>query len=108
MANYKETNITGTKYRRAYQVTMHNGLNKPKYIRFSEEDVLLMDGETVHQQGPNISEPFTEENGGTSIPLLNPEDGVPTGETMTYQEIYGAIYSLYLHLASIRDAEESV
>jgi hypothetical protein len=107
MSNYNETNILGTKYRRAYQVTMQNGLNKEKYVRFAEEDVLLVEGDAIHQQAGSISEPFTEENSATSIPLLNPEDGSPTGGSITYQEIYVAIYSLYLHLASTRDAEQA-
>lgn len=107
MSNYNETNILGTKYRRAYQVTMQNGLNKEKYVRFAEEDVILVEGDTIHQQAGGISEPFTEENSATSVPLLNPEDGSPLGGSITYQEIYVAIYSLYLHLASIRDAEQA-
>jgi len=103
MANYQESNVAGTKYLRAYQVHVNNGMTN-KGITFHEEEVINLDGgEVIQRKAGTVSEGFTANNAATEFNLVNPVDGSPTGATMTYQEVYNALYSLYLHLGNVRD-----
>ena len=103
MANYQETNVSGTSYTRANQIVVSNPLNGVKAISFMEEQVVNLEGEQIFRQKGGIQEPFTAENIQEEFPLLNPEDGTPLGITTTYQQVYVTLYSLYMHLATKRD-----
>ncbi len=106
MANYKETTLAGTAYIRANSVNVSNG-ETSKAISFQEEKVInLDDGEVIRKQVGQVWSSFTAENAQTAFPLLNPETGQPLVDnaTMTYEGVYMALYSLYLHLATERDA----
>lgn len=107
MANYKETTLAGTSYVRSDTVTINNGIES-KSITFNETEVINLDnGETSSRSAGSVSEAFNPENALTEISLLNPETGADTGATMTYQDLYVAIYSLYFKLALERDAFEA-
>ena len=104
MANYKETTVTGTSYQRAWRVEIENGL-VDKHIRFYEEVIAQLDaGHVVSEKvGVGVWSPFTAENMFTEFAVLNPETGEDTGATMTYADVYTALYSLYIYLAIARD-----
>ena len=106
MANYQETNITGTKYRRAYQVHVANGMSD-KTITFHEEDVINLVDEVIQKKAGSVSKAFTAENANTSFAIVDPATGADSGQTMTYQEVYAALYGLYLHLAQQRDNDQN-
>lgn len=107
MANYKETTLAGTSYVRSNRVTIDNGIDN-KGITFEETEVInLSNGETMNKSAGRVSESFTPENALTEISLINPETGADTGVTMTYQDLYVAVYSLYFKLALERDAFEA-
>jgi len=107
MANYKETTLAGTSYVRSNRVTINNGIDS-KGITFEETEVINLDnGESISKSAGSVSEAFTTENALTSISLINPETGADTGATMTYQDLYVAVYSLYFKLALERDAFEA-
>ena len=40
------------------------------------------------------------------IDLVDPATGLPTGQTMTHGDVYVALHSLYLQLATERDAAQ--
>lgn len=105
MANYQESTIAGTKYKRAYQALVNNGITR-KGITFHEEEIVTLDdGETITKKAGEISEAFAPDNAQKAFPMLNPETGEAIdGATMTYEGVYVALYSLYLHLATERDA----
>lgn len=106
MANYKETGLAGTSYVRANSVNIWNDENN-KNITFQEEQVItLADGEVIRKPAGQVFSNFTAENASTAFPLLNPETGEPLvdGAQMTYEGVYAALYSLYLHLATERDS----
>ena len=105
MSNYKQTTADGTAYTRARTVLIHNDLEH-KAIEFQEEDVAIMGDKTIRQQSGMVVEDFHEHNAATSFSLLD-ADGVDTGATVTYMEVYGILHSLYIHLATARDAEEA-
>lgn len=104
MANYQESNVTGTKYRRAYQVHVANGMTN-KVITFHEEDVINLSNDVIQQKAGSVSKPFTNDNANTSFSIVDPSTGNDSGQSMTYQDVYVALYSLYLHLAKERDSE---
>jgi len=107
MANYKETTLAGTSYVRSNSVRINNGLDS-KSITFDETEVInLNNGETMSKSAGSVSESFTPENAQTEIKIINPETGADTGATMTYQDLYVAVYSLYFKLALERDAFEA-
>ena len=105
MANYQESNVAGTKYRRAYQVHVANGMTN-KAITFHEEDVLNLADDVIQQKAGSVSKALTADNANTSFSVVDPATGADSGQTMTYQEVYAALYGLYLHLAQERDAAE--
>ena len=106
MANYKETTLAGTSYIRANRVEVSNS-EVEKFISFSEEKVInLDDGEVLRRYAGSVISEFTPENADTQFALLNPITGEDTGQTMSYQDVYTSLYSLYLSLALARDAAE--
>lgn len=107
MSEYKEKYITGKSYVRADRVTVNNGLEH-KSITFHEVTVAnLSNGETRQESFGSVSESFTVDNAQTAYPLIDPNTGAETGVTMTYQDLYVAIYSLYFKLAMERDQFEA-
>jgi len=104
MANYQETTLAGMAYTRANSVEVSNGEVR-KSISFNEERVInLDDGEVIRKPAGQVWSPFTADNALTEFALLDTTTGAETGATMTYQDLYVALYSLYLHLANERDA----
>lgn len=103
MANYQETTLNGTSYVRSNHIIVSNPLDGVKAISFMEEQVLNLEGEQVIRPKGGIQEPFTEDNLLSEFPLLNPETGEPLGTSVTYQQVYVTLYSLYMYLAKRRD-----
>jgi hypothetical protein len=99
---YKEAEITGSRWVRARTVTMVNPLEGEQVAHFQEEEVFT-DGEgvLVTRDVSNCSITFDPEG---VITLLNPETSEPLGATMTHQQFYVALYSLYIQAAAARDA----
>jgi len=104
MANYQESDIAGTKYTRAYQVHVQNGM-AAKAITFHEEEVINLADEVIQRKKGSVTAPFTSDNASTEFALVDPTTGADSGQAMSYQDVYVALYSLYLHLAAQRDAQ---
>ncbi len=104
MPNYKETNVTGTGYVRACEVTVSNVLGGYKGIMFCEEEVSIFGNKIMRENIGAIHQEFTAENASTEFPLLNPVTNEPIGATATFQDVYVILFSLYYHLAAQRDA----
>jgi hypothetical protein len=105
MANYKESQVSGTSWTRSYRVELENPLNDIPRIIFAEEDVYLINGETVTKEiirhpvysaQDNLSDPTV------AFDILSPVDDSVVG-TATYQDVYVLLYSLYQALAIRRD-----
>jgi hypothetical protein len=104
MANYNESTITSTTYQRAKFVSIVNEYNKPPFISFSEELIIpLEDGQPAHKDLGVIGETFTDNNKTENVFLIDPITGELSTSTITYDEIYNIIRSLYLHMATKRD-----
>lgn len=102
MPNYKETNIQGTSWLRASRITIKNPKNEIPHLYITEEKVInTQEGEILTNCG-ELFEMFTPSNANTQFNLLNSSSGEITG-TATYQDVYEMLYSVYIHLATIRD-----
>lgn len=108
MPNYKEVALEGTAYTRCGRVTIENSLVY-KMITFNEETVAFFDDgrSIVKPEDAVLTRYLNAENAGTSVAILDPETNEASGARMSYAEIYNMLYSLYIHVAAERDAEEA-
>jgi len=101
---YKQSTATGTqtKYTTCLSFYGYNGTDT-KSITYNESVVAtLPDGSQMVQDGTG-QVTATMANPNEVFNLRNPDTGAVTG-TMTYQALYLALYSMYLHAAEKRDA----
>lgn len=103
IANYLETSAAGTTWRRCCNVFIDNAYGSTPVIRFGEEKIFNIDGEIVIKPSMPCATVFSATG---SVPLVDPETNLPTGETITHAEIYRILHSAYLQAAITRDAEE--
>lgn len=107
MPNYRETEASAVSWRRAASAVIYNplpGQGVPRIV-FDEQDVVSSAGKVIAASqvfgAPDaVSARFDAD---TSIVLLDPETGEPTGETMTHQQLRVALHSLYMDAARKRD-----
>ncbi len=105
MADYKESLISGKKWQRCNRIQIENPYNGSKYINMVEEEIAdIGDGIMVNTPKGNIIEPFADP--AAVVNLINPETGESLGSTVTYQDIYVILHSLYIQLATQRDAAQ--
>lgn len=98
---YQETQVTGSRYRRAKYVNINNSKGQVPQISFEEERITVLDdGKSFSESVGSLSTAF---DATSIIPLLDPETGEDTGNTMTQAEVFQALYSLYFKLAAERD-----
>ena len=110
--NYKETNITGTSWTRCRTVTITNplpdtgeldvmtGIRQGPRAYFQEEEVLAIASGKITSDAGACYKDFDP---AATIALLDPASGVPTGATVTHEQFYQILYSLYLQTAVERD-----
>jgi len=92
MPDYQQTPVTGVEYPRAYAIEIANRYGLTPSITFHMEALtLLASGQTLSRGLPPVSAAFDPE---AEIPLLNPADGEPTGETVTQEYLYQILFSL--------------
>lgn len=101
MANYKESEITGTSYLRARLIEIHNQLGVMPHVAFMEELVTTVGAQVYHKDTRLLRVDYAQD---TEIELLSPETQEPLGVTMTHAQVMVAIYSLYMKAAALRDA----
>ena len=100
MANYKESDVTGVVWQRCHTVQISNQLGQDKSIFFQEEKIYNLDGDDMKKYVEGCGKIFVA---GDSFPLIDPDTGVDTGKTMTHEQLYQALYSLYVQTAKERD-----
>jgi hypothetical protein len=101
MANYKEAALTGNEWQRASRVTVNNPYGGVPNVQFHEEKIAEL------SNGTNINTPvglLVEQmaDASTAFNLIHPVTGDTIGSA-TYLDLHVLLYSLYLHLAAIRD-----
>lgn len=105
MPNYNETPINaGSRWNRATRVVIDNKYGVTPTIDFVEEMAMSDGQEVLVKPLGRLSIPFDP---AATIDLVNPETGEPLGQTMTHAQMYVALHSLYIQLATARDTEQS-
>ena len=100
MPNYKETEVSGTEYRRARLLQIINDRLSVPSIAVYEERVISFGDQTIGQDCDRLSADFDP---SAEFPRIDVATGEPTGEMYSQSDIYDILHSLYRHLAKIRD-----
>jgi len=104
VANYNETVGTGTMWTRCHKIVIENPyLGLEKVIKFFEENVVTINNKIIVKESSTVKNSF---NPNSTINILDPETGQSTGETITHQELYNILYSLYIQSALERDTQQ--
>ena len=101
MADYKQTTVTGTSWKRARNLTIYNMLGGTPSIAITEEEAFILSGRVV--LGSDSTFLNADFNPTESFHIINPITGEDTGTTATHQDIYVMLHSLYTDLATKRD-----
>jgi hypothetical protein len=102
MANYKESNVTGVTWQRCNRIDIRNPYEEAKFAVFLEEEITdLGNDKIVKTPLGQILADFTDPT--TVVNLINPETGDSLESSVTYQDIYVMLHSLYIQLATLRD-----
>jgi hypothetical protein len=102
MANYQESTVTGTTWKRCNKIEIRNPYQGAKLAIFLEEELTsLANGKIIQEPSTNIQESFSDP--AKVVELVDPTTGASLGNTVTYQEIYVILHSLYMQLANERD-----
>ena len=100
MADYKQSDVVGTQWNRAYRVLIQNPLGGIPSVAFSEELAINLGSNTITQPSRTLVAGFSPTG---EIQLINPETGDLLNSTMSHSELYVALHSLYIQLAKERD-----
>ena len=100
MPNYKETEVSGTEYRRARLLQIINGRLSTPTISIHEERVISFGDQTIGQDCDRLAADF---NPSEVFPRIDAETGEPTEDMYSHSDVYDILHSLYRHLAKIRD-----
>ena len=105
MPQYNESTAQGTVWTRCDQIVIKNPfLGLEKSAMFSEENVVVIGDKTILSRHGFLNKTF---NPNQEITLRNPVTGETTGNTVTHQELYNILYSLYIQTAMERDQANS-
>lgn len=100
MADYQETQVTGTKWQRCNQVLLNNPHNAQRSIEMREEEIVILGDNVFCQTVPGMKFDFNPQD---TFELRDPATGNVTGATMSMGEMYVAVWSLYMQKAMERD-----
>lgn len=103
--NYREETLTATAWRRCHDVTMSNPLGGPQLVRFFEQEVAKVGERTIVTPSGYIEKHFDPTG---QFPLLDPATGLPSGQVMSHAALYLALFSLYMQVATERDAASTL
>lgn len=105
MANYQETAESGTSWVRATSVHIHNPLGGTPSISFEEEQVLVVGDKTFRNgYGNMVNRLHKTFDPSGFINLRHPVTGQLIGQTVTHEQLYVLLHSLYMEMAEARDA----
>lgn len=84
--DYRQSDVTGQKWRRSCHGEFDNEHGKVPWIRFDWEDrISLADGTTLGTPVGSTLRHFSDP--AATLTLCNPETGAPTGQTVTHGEV---------------------
>jgi hypothetical protein len=101
MPQYNESTAQGTVWNRCDQIVIQNPyLGLEKFAVFSEEDVVVIGGTTILNKKRHLRKTFIASE---VIQIRDPVTGTLTGSTITHQELYNILHSLYIQTSIERD-----
>ena len=106
MANYNETPVVGNTWTRCSSVYIANNYGVLPTITFGEQQLVVLENQTPWVINTNTS-CATQFNATENIVILDPTTGNPTGQTVTQQQLYDILYSLYIATAKARDNQST-
>lgn len=86
--------VAGEAYIRCPQVVIDNRLGRNPTVVFHRERVIGFGGSAAVTQAMSPRELAFDP--AASVPILNPETGEPTGQSITQGELYTLIYSVFV------------
>jgi len=104
MSNYNQQTGSGESWQRCHSVRIENPLAGSPLVYFYEEVVVKVGTNIINKPNTACSKVFNAEE---TFDLLDVNTGAATGQTMTHQQLYQALYSLYIKTAMARDSEAS-
>lgn len=106
MSDYRESSIAGTSYTRGRSMYFENPKDSNPSLLVREETVINLADRVITEHAGEIRKVVDDLN--VEFPLRNPATNeIIEGQTMTYQDLYVGLFSLYWSLALARDAEEA-
>lgn len=106
MADYRESSIAGTSYTRGRSMYFENPANSSPSLLIREETVINLADRVITEHAGEIRKVVDDLS--VEFPLRNPATNeIIEGQSMTYQDLYVGLFSLYWKLALDRDAEEA-
>jgi hypothetical protein len=109
MQDYMQRKETAEIWRRSYEVRLQNPLEGkgPRRIIFDEQDIIELGGETIIRNfNPGKFPAEITFEVGQSFPLIHPATQEPLGKSMSHEEFYMIVFSMYMHAAKMRDAAQ--
>jgi len=104
--DYRQSNVTGSKWRRSCHGEFDNGYGKVPWIRYDWEDrVQLADGTTIGTPAGSTLREFNDP--AAVLALRDPQTGALTGQTITHGELYAILWSLAMESAALQDASDA-
>lgn len=104
--DYRETSVAGTSYTRGRSLYFENPLGSAPSLLIREETVINLADRVITEHAGEIRKVVDDLS--VEFPLRNPvTNEIIEGQSMTYQDLYVGLFSLYWSLALNRDAEEA-
>lgn len=102
--NYKQSDVSGTKWRRASRVVIDNNLDQTPRCTFVEEEVLVAGDDKIHKMVGSIS---FDVDPNEMVTMIDPQTNEPTTTQYPVSLAQWIIYSLYWKKVTERDAQQS-
>lgn len=96
--------LAGESYMRCYQIVIDNRLGQPPEVVYSQERVIADQGGAVSRHPAGTLRHRYDP--AATIPVINPETGEPTGESVTQQQLMALVYSAYITAATATPENE--
>lgn len=101
MANYKQGDITGTAWTRCSRIDISNPYGQAPLAYLYDEEALQLGERVITAPVGNL---LLGVDMAASFDVYDPATAQATGDTVTYAQLYGLLYSVYRTVAAQRDA----
>ena len=102
MGKYREKTITSSEWATLGRAKVIFNVGKPTRVIFQEEQV-TQTGDAVEFRNMREFEVVLTDP-STKVPLVNPDDNLPTGGDLSYRQLERMLYSMYYAKAQELDA----